>query len=208
MGGQNKKEYIEHRGTPVLVHAIAPFLEDPAFFPVVVTVPPGQAPFVRELLKSFFILDDFLFVEGGGSRQESVFNALTRLAERAPTYVLIHDGARPWVTRALIDSITQGTIRYGACIPVVRFPDSIKEIDPEGFVVRHPAHETFRGAQTPQGFAFDSINRAHIAAVELHVIAPDDAELYGQFCGRVFTVNGDPANGKITYLHDMERSTP
>jgi 2-C-methyl-D-erythritol 4-phosphate cytidylyltransferase len=205
MAGQTKKEYMDFQGKPVLVCSIAPFMTPPSFTPIIVTVPVSGIDEAKNIVAKHIDVTEILFVEGGSSRQASVFRALSRMADFAPNFVLIHDAARPWVSRKLIDDVTKNTIQYGACIPVVRALDALKALDESGFITTHLGHDRIRGAQTPQGFAFGAILKAHTMAALKGVEAPDDAELYGLYEGRVFTIPGEPENRKITYIHDIQR---
>ncbi len=205
MAGHMKKEYLDCMGKPVLVRALSPFLENPSYYPIIITVPQDGIDFVASLVAKYVKCPDIRFIEGGSSRQASVHRALAALEESNPDFVLIHDGARPWVTRALIDAVAKAAGEYGGCIPVVRFSDAPKEIDQDGFVKTNLSHASLRGAQTPQGFEFASILEAHTKAANEGIEAPDDAELYCAYAGRVYTVQGDPENRKITYMHDLTR---
>ncbi|MDR0448307.1 MAG: 2-C-methyl-D-erythritol 4-phosphate cytidylyltransferase [Treponema sp.] len=149
----------------------------------------------------------FLFVAGGPTRRSSVHSALSLLESIRPRYVLIHDGARPWVEPALIDRVIDATLKHGAAVPLLPLTDTPKEIDEKGLVKRHLRRVHVGNAQTPQGFAFPGILRAHEKAVEKeksgHVYT-DDAEVWGEFAGEVFVVSGSPSNKKITYPEDLE----
>jgi 2-C-methyl-D-erythritol 4-phosphate cytidylyltransferase len=204
MAGHMKKEYMDCMGKPVIVRSLLAFTSHPQFSPIIITVPQSGIEDASKFVVEHLDTRNLRFVEGGDSRQASVFNALRALVESEPDYVLIHDGARPWITNDLVSRVHENTIKHGACIPVIRISDALKELDPEGFVKTHLSHESIRGAQTPQGFRFDSILSAHTKAAQDGVNAPDDAELYGIYSGRVFTVPGDPQNRKITYTHDIK----
>jgi 2-C-methyl-D-erythritol 4-phosphate cytidylyltransferase len=206
MEGYEKKEYISLAGKPVLVHSIEKFLEPSTFDPIVVTVPKSQIEQVKKLIVKFISIGKLHFIEGGNTRQKSVHTALLALRSVSPDFVLIHDGARPWVSRSLIDRIAEGAFQHGACIPVIKPSDALKDLDNESFVVHHLSNHKIYGAQTPQGFAFKQILAAHNSALEHKVAAPDDAELYGMYAGRVLAITGEPENIKITYPHDIKRA--
>ena len=135
--------------------------------------------------------------------------ALVRLESEVPlpSHVLIHDGARPWVEKDLIQRTIQGLIRYGAVIPLVPLAETPKEIDPSGFIKRHLRRASLGAAQTPQGFAFPAILRAHERAAEREeregLEYTDDAEVWAEFFGPVAFIPGSPANRKITFPKDL-----
>jgi 2-C-methyl-D-erythritol 4-phosphate cytidylyltransferase len=152
-----------------------------------------------------------IFVPGGSSRRISVHHALATLAAYGPDYVLVHDGARPWIKTHLIDRIIDAAILHDAVIPASPPTETPKEVD-GGFVKRHLKRASVVMAQTPQGFAFLPLLAAHEAAAErelrgretgVPVEYTDDAEIWGEFAGPVAVIAGDASNRKITFLEDL-----
>jgi 2-C-methyl-D-erythritol 4-phosphate cytidylyltransferase/2-C-methyl-D-erythritol 4-phosphate cytidylyltransferase/2-C-methyl-D-erythritol 2,4-cyclodiphosphate synthase len=144
------------------------------------------------------------FVTGGPTRRASVHNALTFLATRNPAYVLIHDGARPWVDGDLIERIIDEVMRRRAAIPLLPVTETPKELDDAGFIIRHLVRSRVGTAQTPQAFAYPGILRAHEqAALGDGRDYTDDAEVWGEFQGPVAAIPGSPANRKITFPEDL-----
>ncbi len=217
MGEGGKKEYRDVEGLPMLARAILPFL--PSCRPVVVTVPLGEISRVRSLLSAHLDIGNLLFSEGGATRQESVFLALQGLEAAAPQAVLIHDGARPWVSRPLIERVIAGVRRHGACIPVLAVTEALKRLQAggppadgvigddsvgDGIIAEHLDRRPLVLAQTPQGFLYPPILDAHRQARRTDRTWYDDAEIYGAFIAPVYTVPGDPGNRKVTYPQDLE----
>jgi 2-C-methyl-D-erythritol 4-phosphate cytidylyltransferase len=207
--------YIDGEPLTVLGKAALAFAACSRIETVVITVPrdPDLGEFAaRDSLPSRLLKKrarpNFLFVPGGPTRRASVHHALSLLEGYAPGFVLIHDGARPWVEPALIDRIIDAVIKHKAAIPLLPLTDTPKEVDGEGFIKRHLRRVTVGGAQTPQGFSFPEILRAHEKAAERENaegrVYTDDAEVWGEFLGPVFAVPGSPANRKITYPEDLE----
>jgi 2-C-methyl-D-erythritol 4-phosphate cytidylyltransferase len=205
MGGQTKKEYRLIAGMPVLARSVLPFLSA-GFSPVVVTVPAGHAEEAAALLRPHLSLDDVRFVQGGETRQESVFLGLCSLEGDAPRIVLIHDGARPWVSAELALRVAGAAEISGACVPVTEVAEAVKEIGQSGMILRHLPRRTIRFAQTPQGFQFDRILDAHKKAREAGARCVDDGEVFELFAGPVAWVPGDPDNRKITRERDLEEA--
>jgi len=187
----------------MLVRALQPFcrLEDSSL--VVVTVPAGDIERVREMLETHLDQSAVRILEGGGSRQESVFIALAALEPEAPETVLIHDGARPWISLELAERVLAGCRRYGACVPVMEVSEAPKQVDPSGFILAHLDRQSLRVAQTPQGFSFPRLLEAYRAAAASGRRFIDDAELYSAFIGPVMTVPGELRNRKVTYREDL-----
>jgi 2-C-methyl-D-erythritol 4-phosphate cytidylyltransferase/2-C-methyl-D-erythritol 4-phosphate cytidylyltransferase/2-C-methyl-D-erythritol 2,4-cyclodiphosphate synthase len=146
------------------------------------------------------------FVPGGSSRRISVHHALSTLAGFKPDYVLIHDGARPWIKTSMIDRVIDALMLYDAVLPALPLSETPKEID-GGFVKRHLKRAAIALAQTPQAFAFGALLAAHEKAAgrELadSVEYTDDAEVWGEFVGPVAVIDGDKSNRKITFPEDI-----
>jgi 2-C-methyl-D-erythritol 4-phosphate cytidylyltransferase / 2-C-methyl-D-erythritol 2,4-cyclodiphosphate synthase len=149
-------------------------------------------------------------VAGGRRRQDSVaagFRALDSAAVRgsdedAP--VLVHDGARPLVSAALVDAVARATARHGAAIPVVPVTDTLKRLDGElidGTVDR----TSLAAAQTPQGIRRGIFRQMLTAAEAGEREATDEAAMVEAIGLPVHVVAGDPANLKVTIPADLER---
>lgn len=144
-------------------------------------------------------LPKFLAVEGGETRQDSVRNGLEALEAGAPDRVLIHDGARPFVSAALIDRVIAALNDADAVAPVLAVTDTLRHKRESGFIAV-PRDDLMR-AQTPQGFRFDAILEAHRKFAGTKVT--DDfalAELAGL---SLTTVPGEEMNLKITTNDDF-----
>ncbi|GMO50413.1 MAG: IspD/TarI family cytidylyltransferase [Termitinemataceae bacterium] len=163
------------------------------------------------------------FVPGGMTRRQSVHNALnflsmlegcTECAGEMLQYVLIHDGARPWVSTTLINKIIDAAILHKAAIPVLSLLETPKELEDGAiedgdlrFVKQHLRRDNIASAQTPQAFEFRAILQAHekAAAQELAFGREwtDDAEIWGAFVGKCAAIAGEHCNKKITFKEDL-----
>jgi 2-C-methyl-D-erythritol 4-phosphate cytidylyltransferase len=202
MGGAIKKEYRSLHGVPVLAHALLPFLSLPWISGIVVTVPPGDIPETRLLLAPYAPVDRLLIVEGGATRQESVYLALKALQPSEPGFVLIHDGARPWVDAALISRVREMAVAKGACVPVTEPAEAVKQVE-AGRIVAHLPRHALGMAQTPQGFSFPRILAAHEKARSQGAWCADDGEVFALYEGEVACVQGSIDNRKITWPSDL-----
>ena len=147
---------------------------------------------------------ELTIVEGAETRQKSVYNGLLAVKGN-PDIVLIHDGARPFVTKELIVEAVQAAIEHGASVPGITPTDTQKEIDRDGFIVRHLVRSSLTAVQTPQCFDFKKLVEAHKKAKDDGREYTDDTEIWGQYCGRVRVIKGDVNNIKITYPADLEK---
>lgn len=199
--GGVKKQYRLLAGQPLLGRALQPFLDHPAVGWVVVALPAEDAASPPSWLST---ADQRVgVVAGGGERADSVRNALAALTAKAET-VLVHDAARPLVSREVIDrvlAVARSGIGAVAAIPVA---DTIKEVGDERRIVATPERQHLWQAQTPQGFPTPMIVEAHRLAEEEGVTGTDDAALVERYGGTVVVVDGDPENLKVTRPTDFE----
>jgi len=215
MGGI-KKEYQKLKtGYTVLGAAVSAFAAVPSVKIIVISVPENGEAAARKALPPEYLTaqrPEILFVNGGKTRCVSVFNALSFLASYNPCYVLIHDGARPWITPPLVEKIIEAVKKYGAVIPLLPLTDTPKEctapLQAEEtsavFIKNHLKRENTGGAQTPQAFKYPEILNAHTKAAALeNEEFTDDAEIWGRFCGQVAVIPGEPENRKITFMEDL-----
>ena len=143
------------------------------------------------------------------SRQASVALGLAALGQRNEgDVVLVHDAARPLtpaqVTARVIDAVHAGA---GAVIPVLPVTDTLKSVDASGVVTGTPRRADMVAVQTPQGFRWDVLTRAHEAGASLGadeaVAATDDAGLVEAIGAVVHTVAGDERSLKVTRPLDL-----
>ena len=150
------------------------------------------------------------FVAGSNTRQKSIFNALNFLHNLPlqPEYVLIHDGARPFVNEETILQVTQSSTEFGAAAPGFTPTDTIKQIDQNGFISTHLERKSLICIQTPQAFEFAPLYKAHTDASKEENEYTDDTQIWGKFVGKVKITPGNPENLKITYPGDLEKIPP
>ena len=146
-------------------------------------------------------------VKGGSTRQASAHNGLRALSEDV-NIALVHDVARPFVSREMIDAVLDGVIQFGAAVISTPVSDTVKETNAQGFAVRTPDRASLRAVQTPQGFRLGEILEAYDWAERENVAATDDASLYEKRFGPVLLVTtpGAGRNVKMTTQEDFARA--
>jgi len=142
-------------------------------------------------------------VRGGARRQDSVLAGFSMLDRHRTDIVLVHDGARPLVSEALIRRVIREAAAHGAAVPALPVEDTIKE-GADGRVVRTVDRAGLFRAQTPQGFAFDVLEEAFRRAAQDGFAGTDDASLVERLGRAVALVPGEPRNIKITTLEDLK----
>ena len=212
IGGGIKKEYLPYKKGTVLSSCAETFLnacyDRYEITDFIVTCPVGGFEECRNALENLHLLFypgiELTIQAGDNTRQKSVFNAL-RAVEGNPDIVLIHDGARPFVSEELILSSIEAALKFGASVPGITPTDTQKEIDEEGFICKHLVRNSLTAVQTPQCFDFNRLFEAHKKARKDGHEYTDDTEIWGAYCGRVKVVQGDVNNIKITYPADLEK---
>lgn len=200
MGGL-RKQYLELAGRPVLLRALEPFLEHPAVLSVAVALPPEDLedpPSWLDALRPRVVL-----VPGGATRRDSVAAALDALPEEAEILV-VHDGARPLVTREVIEACVRTAAEGVGAVAGLPARDTIKEADEDGRVVRTPDRSRLWHAQTPQAFPRDVLLQAYREGAGEDAPVTDDAALVERLGVEVRIVPGSPENLKVTRPEDME----
>ena len=219
MGGSVKKEYLPLGEGTVLSTCVKAFenasrdKEHPfEISHMIITVPMNGVTEASEAVSAFFEFDDDMkekveYVQGGYTRQKSVLNALDHIKKSPvqPDIVLIHDGARPFVSERLIHYVLVAVQEFEAAAPGITPTDTIKGIDETGFIVEHLERSALTAIQTPQGFVFSKFYDAHKKAAADGHDYTDDTEIWGKYCGNVKLVAGEAKNIKITYPGDLER---
>lgn len=154
----------------------------------------------REEFKKLTTCSKVEYVDGGKERQDSVYAGLQKVKY---DYVLIHDGARPYVKKQYIDKLLQNLQMHQACLLMVPCKDTIKRIY-NGKVLETLNRSELMQAQTPQAFRKDIIISAYTKGIEQNYQATDDAQMVEKFgdCD-VYAVIGDYENKKITTPEDL-----
>lgn len=198
-GGSLPKQYAPLKGETVLRRCLRAFAEHPGIQRVVVAIHPDDEGTFRDAAAG---LPKVSAVHGGAARQDSVRLGLEALSIDAPDLVLIHDGARPMVSKALIDQVIAGLATADGIVPAVPVIDTLKRMDGGRIGATVPRENLVR-AQTPQGFSFPAILAAHRAYAGESLT--DDAAVLERAGGTVKTVPGDDSNIKVTTMEDLAR---
>ena len=188
------KQYERLGGQPMLRRTVQAF----AGYPVQVVIGAGQQELATAALAGLDLPPPVL---GGASRQQSVRRGLEALSQDAPDYVLIHDAARPLISRAVIARVVDA-LQAGAdgALPMVAASDTLRRKDADGRWSLVPRDNLYR-AQTPQGFAYAKIAAAHRDHAAQDVT--DDVALAELAGLKVQMVDGEEKNIKVTRKEDF-----
>ncbi len=199
MGGNNK-QFLIFEGMPVLAHTLLTFSAMPEITEVVIVTREDDILTVQDLVKEFSIPKVKAVIPGGDTRQESVFLGLRHVTNDR---VLIHDGARPFVTQEEIRNLLDVLDSCPAAALGVPVKDTVKRITKDGLVAETLPRDELWQIQTPQGFVTSEILAAHEQAAKDGVLVTDDCALAEYIGIPVKIVTGSYRNIKITTPEDL-----
>ena len=189
-------------GQPVLVRAINAFEQSPLIEEIVVVTKEERLEEVAELCKTYNLSKVSSVVMGGKTRTESALAGVMALKKDC-RLTAIHDGARPFVSKQLIeDCIRRASIQYAA-IPVVKSTDTLRAVDENGSLIGTYDRDRVVRVQTPQIFLSEIIKGALSDAVQKGMTFTDDASAVERMGVRIQAVEGDEENIKLTTPQDM-----
>lgn len=196
------KQFLEIGGVSLLQRAVAAFRAVPRVTGLVVVTRAEAVDDVTQSIAGGGV--PAIVVAGGDTRQASVAAAFDRVAPEAD-YVLVHDAARPFVTRAVIERTLDAAVESGAAIAAIGARDTVKQAGHEAgvaFVERTLAREQIYLAQTPQAFRRDILADAVRIGRE-GAVATDESALAELAGHRIRLVDGDVVNFKVTTESDL-----
>jgi len=197
------KQYLLLNGIPVLSHTISRFEEASSVNDIILVVPPGDSEYVqRSIVEKFNLSKVRHVVEGGSQRQDSVRNGLA-MVDNGDGIVLIHDGARPFITPDLIDRSVERARKSSALVLGIPASDTVKSVEEKNFIKKTLKRESVWLAQTPQVFRIDIIKKAYERAYDEGFYGTDDAEVVERMGITVEIMRGSTANIKITTPEDL-----
>ena len=201
MNYHKSKQFIEIKGKPVLVYTLEKFIYNKSIDEVILVLPEDEVDYCKkEVLQKYSLKLDRIVI-GGKERQDSVFNALEAM-EKA-NIVLIHDGARPFISEKIIEEGIKYANIYGAAAPGVTPKDTIKIKNEDNISVDTPDRNTLVAVQTPQCFKYDEIYQCHRKIKEENAIVTDDTSVVERYGHKVYLYEGDYTNIKITTPEDL-----
>ena len=209
MESKVQKQYLLIQDKPVLYYSLKAF-QDSSVEEIVLVVGAGEEEYCqKEIVDKYGFTKVRAIVAGGKERYHSVFHGLQ--AVREADYVLIHDGARPFLTQEIISRCVEGAKEYRACVAGMPVKDTIKLADSEGNIESTPERSRVWMIQTPQSFEYSLIKDAYTTLIEQEnkgiktsIPVTDDAMVVEYFLNqKVHLVCGSYENIKITTPEDM-----
>ena len=204
ISSEKPKQYIEINSIPILIRTIKIFDKIDDVEDIVIPVHSEWFTHTQELIKQFDCKKVKEITIGGKERQDSVYASLHLKSINNSELVLVHDAVRPFASPSLIQTLINEAEDYGAVIPAINPIDTIKERNNKGFVERTFDRNKIIQVQTPQVFWNDVILDSYEKANNAGFYGTDSSTLV-EFAGyKVYIVEGEENNIKITSQNDLE----
>jgi len=201
MGSNISKQFMLVNGKPILYYTLTKFLKCKAIDNIILVLPKDEIEYCKDEILDKYSLKVNQIIEGGKQRQESVYNGLKACINS--NIVLIHDGARPFVSQRIIDDGIRYAQMYGAAAPGVMPKDTIKIKNLEGFSIQTPNREELVAVQTPQVFKWSTIMECHEKIKKDKIVVTDDTMVVEMYGHKVYLYDGEYNNIKITTQEDL-----
>ena len=204
IGADVSKTYLSIAGRPLVLRALDRMFAAKSIEEVILVVDENELETCAAMLRRDVALVNrpWVLQSGGSTRQQSARRGLEKV-DAVADIIVIHDGARPFVSAALIDRLVEAAAEKGAAVAGLPVRDTIKVVGSDGLIQSTPERRSLWEVQTPQVFRRELIIAAHAAAAIKGVEATDDAMVVEQFGKPVFVLEGERSNIKITLPEDI-----
>ena len=203
MHGGLSKQYLPVDGKMILLHTLRVFELSPDIDEIILIAPEEDIPMVRQMIVEPRGMSKVCHVMAGGKqRQDSVRNGLAVVADHTDI-VLIHDAVRPFISESLIRQTVREAEKHGAVTVGMPVKDTIKRVDPGGWIVETMNRQVLWMTQTPQAFRRSVIQEAYRRADQDQFYGTDDASLVERMGLQVKMIAASYANIKITTPEDL-----
>lgn len=202
MNADINKQFIKLNDKEVIVHTIEKFYNNKNINDIVVVIREDEQEYFNENIINKYKFNNIKIAYGGKERQDSVYNGIKKLDDNCDV-ILIHDGARPFVTNSIIENAIKEAKQHNAVVVGVKVKDTIKVVGENGNVIDTPNRSYLWSVQTPQVFKCDVITKAYEDAYNNNYYGTDDAMLVERIGYDIKMVEGSYDNIKITTPEDL-----
>lgn len=203
-GSKTPKQFLKIEGKEILAHTIEKFHSVKLIDEIHIAAQADNFERIKKIISKNNFTKVKSIVEGGETRQASVFNALNSISSGKNDIILVHDAVRPFLSKKLILSLTAECRKCGGVIPGIKISDTVKKADEKGFIQKTLSRENLWTVQTPQVFRYDIIKNSFDKAVKKNYIGTDEAAVV-EFAGYpVKIIPGEKGNIKITHKEDLK----
>jgi len=202
MGTGANKMFMTMLDKPLVFYTLRAFEQCDSVDEIVIVTREEDIMPMRDIVEDFRLDKVSKIVAGGDTRQRSVRRGIDEINESAEI-VLIHDGARPFVTNEELENLIAETCVIGACALGTKVKDTIKRVDGENIIVETPTRDNLRAVATPQAFNAAMIKEAHRRAEAEGFCGTDDCALAERLGVKVKIIECSYNNIKITTPEDI-----
>lgn len=207
MGTTTQKQFLEIEGFPIVYYSLLQFEKHPDIDDVILVTGAQDIEFCKaQIIEKYKLTKVREVVCGGAERYLSVQKGL--LACKNTDYVLVHDGARPFVTADIISRCVAEVHKVNACVVGVPSKDTVKIVDEDGFISYTPVREKVWNMQTPQAFKFQLLKESYekILSTGVENVTDDAMVVEAANPCEIKVLMGDYSNIKITTPEDLTLS--
>ena len=197
------KQFLKIGNKEVIAHTIDKFYNNENIDEIIIVIREDEKEFFQENIINKYGYKNIKIAFGGKERQDSVYNGLKEVDEKSKI-VLIHDGARPFLTNEIIKKSIECAKEYNCAIVGVPVKDTIKIVNEKNDVCDTPNRSTLWSIQTTQVFNYSLIMKAHKKAKDDEYYGTDDSMLMEYLGYNVKVVEGSYNNIKITTPEDLK----
>lgn len=197
------KQFIKLNDKEIITYTIEKFYNNKNINDIVIVVKEDEAEFFKKEILYKYSFYNIKIAYGGKERQDSVYNGI-KILDKNCKYVLVHDGARPFVNEDIINRSLEEVQKYKSVVVGVPVKDTIKVVNNNNDIVDTPNRSTLWSVQTPQTFDYNVIKRAYEDAFDNNFYGTDDAMLVERIGYTVKMIYGSYNNIKVTTPEDID----
>lgn len=203
-GGKTPKQFIKFAGKEIIAHTLNKFNSLKEIHSIIIATQKKYFDKLHNIISKNKFGKVIALVEGGETRQDSVYNALRVINFRKDDFIIVHDAVRPFVSKILIRNLILNSKKYKAVIPGLKINDTVKNLNKDNTVKETVLRENIWRIQTPQVFRYDVLINSFKKAIAGNYYGTDESSLaeYGGY--KVKVVEGDVNNIKITTKNDIK----
>lgn len=210
MGNAEKpKQYLQIGNKPIIVHTVEKMYVHPEIEKLLVLCPQQWVSYTRTLLKKYIEnAEDIVILQGGSTRNETIMNAISYIEKEngldEDTIIVTHDSVRPFISHRIISENVRYAKEFGACDTVIPATDTIVRSMDGKIISDIPDRSKMYQGQTPQSFNAGKLKELYesLTAEEKEILT-DAAKIFAIKGEKVYLVQGEVSNIKITYPYDL-----
>jgi len=203
MKANKNKLFLDINGMPVIAHTLTALNKSRYISEIIISSREEDAKLIEECVNKYCITKAKSIVKGGATRAESVFSAISEISDVCD-YVMIHDGARPFVTDVIIAETIEKAKEYSAAACGVKPKCTLKTVNSNGVIIDTVDREKTIEIQTPQVFDKTLLKKMYSLGLETIKSATDDCVLAEKCGADIYVTEGSYKNIKITTPEDIE----